>query len=49
MRNIITLGKKEIRSLFVSPIAYVLLTGYLLLGGWLFFNLLFQFDTLVTL
>ena len=49
MRNVITLARKEIRSLFVSPIAYVVLTGYLLLGGWLFFNLLFQFDTLVTL
>ncbi len=49
MRNIVTLATKEIRSLFVSPIAYVVLTGYLLLGGWLFFNLLFQFDTLITL
>ena len=49
MRNIRILAAKEIRSLFVSPIAYVVLTGYLLLGGWLFFNLLFQFDTMVTL
>lgn len=48
MRNIVTLATKEIRSLFVSPTAYVVLTGYLLLGGWLFFNLLFQFDTLIT-
>lgn len=49
MTNVRTLAAKEIRSLFVSPIAYVVLTGYLLLGGWLFFNLLFQFDAMVGL
>ncbi len=49
MRNILTIAGKEIRSLFVSPIAYVVLTGFLLLGGWFFFNLLFRFNYLLTL
>lgn len=47
MRNILTIAGKEIRSLFVSPIAYVVLTGFLLLGGWFFFNLLFRFSSAV--
>ncbi len=49
MKYIWVLAKKEIHSLFVSPIAYVVLTGFLLLGGWLFFNLLFRFNYLLTL
>ena len=49
MRNIFTIAGKEIRSLFVSPIAYVVLTGFLLLGGWFFFNLLFRFTYMLTL
>lgn len=49
MKNILVIAGKEIRSLFVSPIAYVVLTGFLLLGGWFFFNLLFRFSYLLTL
>jgi ABC-2 type transport system permease protein len=49
MRNIIAIAGKEIRSLFVSPIAYVVLTGFLLLGGWFFFNLLFRFTYMLNL
>ena len=37
------------RSQFVSPIAYVVLTGFLLLGGWFFFNLLARFNFLLQL
>jgi ABC-2 type transport system permease protein len=48
MRNILTIAGKELRSLFVSPIAYVVLTGFLLLGGWFFFNFLFRFSYLLT-
>ncbi len=48
MRNILTIAGKELRSLFVSPIAYVVLTGFLLLGGWFFFNFLFRFTYLLT-
>ncbi len=49
MHNILTIAGKEIRSLFVSPIAYVVLTGFLLLGGWFFFNLLFRFTYMLSL
>ena len=49
MKNILIIAGKEIRSYFVSPIAYVVLTGFLLLGGWFFFNLLYRFNYLLTL
>jgi gliding motility-associated transport system permease protein len=49
MRNVLTIIGKELRSYFVSPIAYVVLTGFLLLGGWFFFNLLSRFSLLLTL
>jgi len=49
MRNVLTIIGKELRSYFVSPIAYVVLTGFLLLGGWFFFNLLSRFNFLLTL
>ena len=48
MRKTIAIANKEIQSFFVSPIAYVVLTSFLLLGGWFFFNLLFRFNYLVT-
>ncbi len=44
MRNVLTMAGKEIRSAFSSPIAYVVLTGFLLLAGWFFFNLLARFN-----
>ena len=47
MRNILAIASKDIRSQFVSPIAYVVLTGFLLLGGWFFFNLLARFNFLL--
>lgn len=49
MRNIFAIAGKDIRSYFVSPIAYVVLTGFLLLGGWFFFNLLARFSFLLQL
>lgn len=49
MMRTLAIAGKEIRSLFVSPIAYVVLTGFLLLSGWFFFNLLFRFSYLLTL
>lgn len=49
MRNAVTIAGKELRSYFVSPIAYVVLTGFLLLGGWFFFNLLSRFSFLLTI
>ncbi len=49
MRNILTMVGKELRAYFVSPVAYVVLTGFLLLGGWFFFNLLSRFNLMLTL
>ncbi|MFQ5684210.1 MAG: ABC transporter permease [Candidatus Binatia bacterium] len=49
MKNIFLIASKEIRSFFVSPMAYVVLTGFLLLAGWFFFNLLYRFNYLLTL
>jgi ABC-2 type transport system permease protein len=49
VKNILAIAAKDIRSQFVSPIAYVVLTGYLLLAGWFFFNLLFRFNFLLQL
>ncbi len=47
MRNVITIAWRDIRSMFTSPIAYVVLTGFELLAGWFFFNLLSQFNRIV--
>ena len=49
MRNVLTIIGKELRLYFVSPIAYVVLTGFLLLGGWFFFNLLSRFNLMLSL
>ncbi len=49
MRNVLTIAGRELKSYFVSPIAYVVLTGFLLLGGWFFFNLLARFNLLLTI
>jgi ABC-2 type transport system permease protein len=47
VRNALAIAGKDIRSYFVSPIAYVVMTGFVLLGGWFFFNLLARFNFLV--
>ncbi len=49
MRNTLAIAGKELRSYFVSPIGYVVLTGFLLLGGWFFFNLLGRFNFLINI
>ena len=49
MRNALTIAGKELRSYFVSPIGYVVLTGFLLLAGWFFFNLLARFNFLLSI
>jgi len=49
MRNVLAIAWRDIRSVFVSPIAYVVLTGFVLLGGWFFFNLLGQFNRMVSI
>jgi ABC-2 type transport system permease protein len=47
VKNALTIAAREIRSYFVSPVAYVVLTGFLLLSGWFFFNLLSRFSYLL--
>lgn len=49
MRNTLTVAGRELRSFFVSPIAYVVLTGFLLIGGWFFFNLVARFNFLLNI
>lgn len=49
MRNLLTIAGREVRAYFVSPIAYVVLTGFLLLGGWFFYNLLARFNFILNL
>lgn len=49
MKNALTIAAKELRGYFVSPIAYVVLTGYLLLAGWFFFNLLSRFNLMISM
>ena len=47
MRNVLAIAWRDLRAVFVSPIAYVVLTGFTLLSGWFFFNMLGQFNRLV--
>jgi ABC-2 type transport system permease protein len=43
MRNILSIFTKEFRSYFVSPVAYVILTMFLLLNGYFFYMFISQF------
>lgn len=47
MRNTLAVAKREIFSFFVSPVAYFVITGYVLLAGYFFFNLLGYFNMMV--
>jgi ABC-2 type transport system permease protein len=44
MTNIWSLMKKEIRAYFSSPIAYVIIAGFLLLVGYFFYSLVWWFN-----
>jgi len=46
MRNFLALYSKEMRSYFVSPIAYVVAGLFLLISGFLFRNIVMQFNLL---
>ena len=41
MHNIMTIAKREIRSYFFTPVAYILMTIFLLITGWFFSSELF--------
>jgi len=45
MNNIWSLARKEIRTYFGSPIAYAVISVFLLLGGFFFYNLVWWFNT----
>lgn len=47
MRNIFSIARREVLAFFVSPIAYFVITGFTLLAGYFFFNLLGIFNVLV--
>ncbi len=47
MRNSLTIASREIRSSFVTPLAYAVFAGFLVLSAFFFFSLLQQFNTLV--
>src|SRR5271155_419247 len=49
MRNTLVIAGKELHGYFIQPVAYVVLTVFLLLGGWFFFALLRQFDEMIQL
>lgn len=44
MNQTLLIAKKDLRSYFVSPIAYIVIATFLLLIGWMFFNLLSFFS-----
>jgi ABC-2 type transport system permease protein len=47
MRSTLAVAKREIFSFFVSPVAYFVISGYVLLAGYFFFNLLSYFNLIV--
>ena len=48
MKNSLTIAGKELSGYFVQPVAYVVMTVFLLLGGFFFFALLRYFDVMLT-
>ncbi|MCA9773389.1 MAG: ABC transporter permease subunit [Myxococcales bacterium] len=45
IRNTFAIAGRELRSYFVSPVGYVVLSLFMLLSGWFFVNLLQRFGT----
>lgn len=41
MESTLAVARREFRTFFASPIAYIVLGGFLLLAGWLYFSTLF--------
>jgi ABC-2 type transport system permease protein len=48
MKNTLTIAGKELAGYFVQPVAYVVMTVFLLLGGFFFFALLRYFEVTLT-
>lgn len=49
MNNVWAIAWKELRSYFLSPIAYVVLAGFLFIMGFMFWNMLAQFSRFVAI
>ena len=47
MRNVLAVCRRELLSFFVLPVAYFVITGFVLLAGYFFFNLLGTFNVLL--
>jgi len=47
MKNAITIAGKELAGYFVQPVAYVVMSVFLLLGGFFFFNMLRYFEVML--
>lgn len=45
MKQIINIAAKEFRDYFISPIAYIVISLFLVVTGWFFFSTFFLFDT----
>lgn len=41
MNTVLAVARREFKTFFISPIAYIVLGGFLLLAGWLYFSTLF--------
>ena len=44
MRNIWTIARRDIRAYFTSPIAYIVIAGFMVIMGWMFFFNLSHFN-----
>lgn len=40
MKNVLLIAKRDFRAYFASPIAYIVISTFLLIIGWMFFNML---------
>lgn len=47
MRKALSIATRDVRSAFVTPIAYVVMAGFVLLGGFFFFTMLQEFNPMV--
>jgi len=41
MHNVLAITRRELKSYFDSPIAYIVMVAFLLVAGWMFFSVLF--------
>ena len=44
MHNVFTIARRELRSYFDSPVAYIVVVSFLLVAGWMYFSSIFLLD-----